>query len=65
MESLKQWHDFFVVMGAAAGTLIGSMFVVVSIGSGIITRDRAAMGHLFVTATIIHLATVLFACAVC
>jgi hypothetical protein len=60
---LSEWHDFFIVIGAASGTLIGAMFVVVSIGSGIITRDRAAMGHLFVTATIIHLATVLFACA--
>ena len=64
MESLKEWHDFFVVLGAAAGTLIGAMFVVVSIGSGVITRERVALGHLFMTATILPLATVLYACAV-
>lgn len=60
---LQDWHDFFLVLGAAAGTLIGAMFVVVSIGRGFITRERAMIGHLFLTATIIHLASVLFACA--
>lgn len=60
---LSEWHDFFIVIGAASGTLIGAMFVVVSIGSGILTRERAAAGTLFLTPTIVHLSIVLFSCA--
>jgi hypothetical protein len=62
MESLKEWHDFFVVLGAASGSLIGAMFVVVSIGSGIVTEDRALEGRIFLTPTIVHLALVLAVC---
>lgn len=62
MEALEAWHDFFVVMGAAAGTLIGAMFVVVSIGSGLVQGSNLA-SRIFVTPTIIHLAFVLIACA--
>jgi hypothetical protein len=63
MDALKDWHDFFVVLGAAAGTLIGAMFVVVSIGSGIVTKERAVEGRVFLTPTIVHLALVLGICS--
>jgi hypothetical protein len=59
---LSEWHDFFLVMGAAAGTLIGSMFVVVSIGSGMVKGSTLA-SRIFVTPTIVHLAVVLMGCA--
>jgi hypothetical protein len=62
MEMLDKWHDFFIVLGAAAGTLIGSMFVVVSIASGVI-RGSELTSRIFVTPTIIHLAFVLMSCA--
>lgn len=59
---LSEWHDFFLVMGAAAGTLMGSMFVVVSIGSGMVKGSTLAT-RIFVTPTIVHLAVALMACA--
>ncbi|HEY3916251.1 MAG TPA: hypothetical protein VGL83_00580 [Stellaceae bacterium] len=62
MEALAAWRDFFTVIGAAAGTLIGAMFVVVSIGSGLVKGSNLA-SRIFVTPTIIHLAVVLMACA--
>ena len=62
MDMLDKWHDFFIVLGAAAGTLIGSMFVVVSIASGMI-RGGELTSRIFVTPTIIHLACVLMGCA--
>jgi hypothetical protein len=62
MEMLEKWHDFFLILGAAAGTLIGSMFVVVSIASGMI-RGGALTSRIFVTPTIVHLAVVLLSCA--
>ncbi|HLI21024.1 MAG TPA: hypothetical protein VKV32_07895 [Stellaceae bacterium] len=60
---LSGWHDFFVVLGAAAGTLIGAMFVVVSIGGGLV-KGSALPSRIFVTPIIMHLAVVLLFCAV-
>ena len=60
MYALEKWHDFFVVIGAAAGTLIGAMFVVVSIGSGLVKQSTLA-SRIYVTPTIIHLAVALLA----
>jgi hypothetical protein len=60
---LAAWHDFFALIGTAAATLIGAMFVVMSIGIGILTRDRSVAIRTFLTATVIHLSTVLFGCA--
>lgn len=62
MELLEKWHDFFLVLGAAAGTLIGSMFVVVSIASGLV-KESTLTSRIFVTPTIVHLAFVLLSCA--
>ena len=59
---LTEWHDFFVVLGAAAGTLIGAMFVVVSIASGMVKESEPA-SRIFVTPTIAHLSFVLMSCA--
>jgi hypothetical protein len=59
---LTEWHDFFVVLGAAAGTLIGAMFVVVSIAGGLV-KESELTSRIFVTPTIVHLAVVLLGCA--
>jgi hypothetical protein len=61
-ELLAPWHDFFVLIGGAAATLIGAMFVVVSIGIGILSRDRSVAIRVFLTTTVVHLSTVLFGC---
>jgi hypothetical protein len=58
-ESLREWHEYFVYAGTIAGTLVGAMFVVVSIGVGFLTRERAGEIREFVTPTVIHLATVI------
>jgi hypothetical protein len=57
---LSGWHDFFVLIGTAAATLIGAMFVVVSIGIGFLTRERVVATHTFLTSTVTHLSVVLF-----
>ena len=62
-ELIAPWHDFFVLLGTAAATLIGAMFVVVSIGIGILSRDRSVAIQVFLTTTVVHLSTVLFGCA--
>jgi len=62
---LAPWHEVFTLLGAAAATLIGAMFVVVSLGVGVLTRDRIVSVRAFLTSTVAHLSTVLFGCAVC
>ncbi len=60
---LADWHDFYALIGTAAATLIGAMFVVMSIGIGFLTRDRLVAIRTFLTATVIHLSSALFGCA--
>lgn len=60
---LGAWHDFYVVLGTASGGLIGAMFVVASIGSGFLTKERAKEVRIFLTPSIVHLTTVLLGCA--
>src|SRR5262249_27427890 len=59
MPPLPAWHDFFMIVGGAAATLIGAMFVVVSIGVGILRRDREAAIRAFLSSTVSTLATAL------
>jgi hypothetical protein len=61
---LGPWHDFYVVLGTASGGLIGAMFVVVSIGSGFLTKERATDVRIFLTPTMANLATILLSCVV-
>ena len=61
LELLHAWRDFFSVTATGAATLIGAMFVVVSIAVGILTRERSAAAHAYLTSTLVHLGAVLLA----
>ncbi len=63
-EALHEWHDFYVVVGGASGVLLGAMFVVVSIATGILTADATHRTRAFVTPTVVNVSFVLIACAV-
>ena len=59
VEAFHAWHDFYVLLGTGAATLIGAMFVVVSIGSSFLTEKSEPQIRAFMSPTVIHLATVL------
>ena len=63
VEAFHAWHDFFVLLGTGAATLIGAMFVVASIGSSFLTEQSEPQIRAFMTPTVIHLSTVLLGCA--
>jgi hypothetical protein len=57
MPALAEWDSFYVIIGSAAGALIGLQFVVITLIS---ERPRtAAAGTAFSTPTIVHFSVVL------
>jgi hypothetical protein len=61
-ELLHDWHDFYVLVGTASATLVGLMFVAVSIGTAIFNEDHSAAMAAFITPNVTHFAATLFAC---
>src|SRR6476619_4435370 len=58
-DLVEDWHDFDVLVGTAAATLVGLMFVAASIGASVFTeKDRAAL-KAFISPTVVHFTTVL------
>lgn len=58
---LASWQNFYIIIGAAAATLTGLMFVVITLMAGIETRVETANAGLaaFNTPTVLHFCTVL------
>ena len=61
LEILHAWRDFFIVSATVGATLIGAMFIVVSIGIGFLTRERLSGTHAYITSTVVHLGAVVLA----
>jgi hypothetical protein len=64
MAELNGWENFYVIVGSAAGALIGLQFVVITL---IADRPRLQMGEAsaaFATPTIIHFGIVLLLAAI-
>src|SRR5581483_1396920 len=57
-EAFRTWHDFYLLLGTASATLIGAMFVVVSIGSRFMSEQRLPHIHAFMTSSVVHLSAV-------
>jgi hypothetical protein len=61
-ELLHDWHDFYVLVGTASATMVGLMFIAVSIGTNIFNEDRRIGMTAFITPTVVHFAATLFTC---
>lgn len=59
---IQEWHDFYLLIGTAAATLVGLMFVSASVGGGYMTEERRLGIRTFFSPTIFHFAAVLVAC---
>jgi hypothetical protein len=60
MPELHGWANFYVIVGSAAGGLIGLQFVVMTLIANLpIARGNAQAGDVFSTPTVAHFAVVL------
>jgi hypothetical protein len=56
---ITSWHDFYLLVGTGAFTLIGLMFVAVTFGAHLIDEKNMPMARAFLDPTIIHFVQVL------
>ena len=64
MSELAAWDSFYVIVGSAAGALIGLQFVVLTLIAERPPAGAAEAGAAFATPTIVHFSVVLFLSAV-
>lgn len=63
-DALHQWHDFYLLIGAASATLIGLLFVAASVGTSYFNAEREAGLKAFLTPTVLHFTAVLTSCLI-
>jgi len=64
VAALKEWHDFYVLVGTAGATLLALLFVAVSLGAGFLTEERQAGTRTFMSPVVVHFTSVFFLAAV-
>ena len=60
MELLGKWDNFYVIVGSAAGALIGLQFVVLTLIAERRPKGVGEAGAAFASPTIVHFSTALF-----
>ena len=63
-EPLQGWQTFYLLVGTAAATLVGLMFVTISFGSRFITQKNFAALRVYINPTVVHFIYVLGTAAV-
>jgi hypothetical protein len=63
-DQLREWHDFFILIGTASATLVGLMFVAASVGASVFTSEREIGLRSFLTPTVLHFSIILLSCLV-
>ena len=64
MTALYGWDNFYVIVGSAAGALIGLQFVVLTLIANRPPLRAADAGAAFATPTVVHFGVVLFLAAI-
>jgi hypothetical protein len=58
-DTLRAWNNFYFMIGGAAATLIGLLFVAVSLGASLVSADTQAAITPFVTPSLFYFLSVL------
>ena len=54
----EHWHDFYLVQGGAAGTLVALLFVAASVGIDYLTSERLTDARAFMNPVVVHFTAV-------
>jgi hypothetical protein len=54
------WHEFYILLGTAATTLVALLFVAASIGAGFLSKENAGQTRTFLSPIVFHYTAVLF-----
>lgn len=57
---LQGWENFFILAGTASATLIGLLFVTITLGAGLPATQRSDVAHAYLTPTVTRFGGVLF-----
>ncbi len=63
-DVLAPWHDFYTLLGAASAPMVGLLFVAASVAGGVFSGNRPAALRIFLSASVVHFATVLALCLI-
>lgn len=63
MNQLDRWANFYLLMSAAAATLIGLLFVVITLGAERTVEDSTAKIRMYLTPTVLYFASALLLAA--
>ena len=64
MAEIEHWHEFYLLVGTAAATLVALLFVAISLGAGFLTEKRSAATRAFFSPVVVHFTAVFFISAV-
>lgn len=59
----EDWHDFYLLVGGAAGALVGLLFVVASLTGGLDSQNSTRGASIYMTPTLFHFGIILGASA--
>jgi hypothetical protein len=62
-QALRDWHDFYLLVGTAGATLLALLFVAVSLGAGYLTEARQSATRTFMSPVVVHFSSVFFVAA--
>jgi hypothetical protein len=63
-EALKEWREFYLLVGTAGATLLALLFVAVTLGVGFLTEKRQAPTRTFMSPVVIHFSSIFFLSAI-
>jgi hypothetical protein len=62
--NIAPWQNFYLLVGGASATLVGLMFVAVTFGANMITKETSATARAFFDPTFSHFVQILFTACV-
>jgi hypothetical protein len=57
---LKDWHEYYGLLGTASAALLALLFVAASIGAAVLTYERAGPTRTYLSPVVFHYSNILF-----